>query len=138
MPRRSDRIAVPDARSLALQLGAGRTVLAAMIMAAPVPAARLLGADTATAQRVTWLTRMMAVRDGALGAGALASTRSDDARGAGGWVLGGAISDAVDAAVIAGALTQGRVRGIVPIGIVLGASLAAAVGASTAVRLRRA
>jgi hypothetical protein len=137
MPSRTPSIALPAARSLAGRLGAGRTALAALVLAAPVPAARLLGADTATAQRVTWLTRMMGVRDGALGVGAMSGARVGDGRGAAGWLIGGAVSDGLDAVVIAGALRQGRVRGFLPIGIVLGASAAAAVGVSTAVRLRR-
>jgi hypothetical protein len=52
-------------------------------------------------------------------------------------LLGGAVSDAVDAVVIAGALKQGRVKGIVPALVAPGAALLAAAGAATAVRLRR-
>lgn len=116
------------------QLGAGRTLMAAAILAAPVAAARLLGADTATARRVTWLTRMMGVRDAALGVGALASARRG--RGAAGWLLGGAVSDAVDAVVLAGAIKQGRIRGVVPSAIVAGAAATAAVGLVAAARAR--
>lgn len=125
----------PDARSLALQIGAGRAIIAAAIMTAPVPAARALGADTATAQRVTWLTRMMAVRDGALGVGTVASVRGG--RDAASWLIGGAVADALDALVIGAAVKQGRTSGMVPIGIVVGAAGSAAMGALTAVRLRR-
>jgi hypothetical protein len=131
----SARFPHPDARSLASQIGAGRTAIAAGIMVAPVLATRLLGADTATAQRVTWLTRMLAVRDGALGVGAAVASRSG---GGAGWVLGGAVSDAVDAVVLAAAIKQGRLRGALPAGTVVAAAATAAAGFVTAARLRRA
>lgn len=130
MKAETARIPLPDARTLALQIGAGRALIAAAILAAPVPAARLFGTDTATAQRVTWLTRMMGVRDGVLGVGTLGSSRPGrDARG---WLIAGAVADAVDALVLAGALRHGRIRGTIPAGIVAGAASAAALGAVTA------
>ncbi|MDT4903115.1 MAG: hypothetical protein QOH52_1131 [Pseudonocardiales bacterium] len=125
---------LPDARALGQQIGAGRAVIAAAILAAPVPAARLLGADTATAQRVTWLSRMMAIRDGALGAGAVDALRRG--RDPVSWLLGGAVADAVDAVVIAGALKRGRLRGVVPMSIVVGAAGTSALGVVTALRIR--
>jgi hypothetical protein len=128
-------VPIPPPDTLAIQIAAGRAVLATGIMVAPVFAARLLGADTATAQRVTWLTRMMAIRDGALGVGGVAASRRRADTSA--WLLGGAVSDAVDAVVIARALKQGRVRGVVPAGIVAGAAGTAVLGALTALRVRR-
>jgi hypothetical protein len=130
------RFSLPDPQPLAFQLGAGRAAIAAGIMAAPVVSVRLLGTDTATAQRVTWLTRMLAVRDGALGVGAAAAARSG--RRSAGWLIGGAVSDAVDAVVLAAALKQGRLRGVIPAATVVAAAGAAALGVTTAVRLRRA
>lgn len=130
------RFSLPDPQPLALQLGAGRSAIAAAIMAAPVLSVRLLGADTATAQRVTWLTRMLAVRDGALGVGAAAAARSG--AGGTGWLVGGAVSDAVDAVVLAAALKQGRVRGVVPAATAVAAVGVSALGFATAARLRRA
>jgi hypothetical protein len=121
---------------MALQLAAGRTLFAAVIMAAPVPLLRILGADGATAQRVVWLTRMTAARDGALAVGGLAAVRRNDGS-EGPWIVAGAMADAVDAVVIASAIKQGRVRGVVPTAMVPLAALAAAAGAVTAVRLRR-
>ncbi len=129
---RAVRLPEPDA--MVRQLAVGRVVFAAAFLAAPVPGVRLLGSDTASAQRVSWLTRMMAVRDGALGVGALTAGRGGDPRP---WLIGGAVSDAVDAVVIAGALKQGRVRGIVPTLVVPGAMLAAASGVVAALRSRR-
>ena len=126
---------LPDATATARQLALGRIAVAAGCLAAPVPALRALGADTATAQRVGWLTRMMAVRDGALGAGALAAgRRGGDPRP---WLLAGAVADAVDAVAFAGALKQGRLKGAAPTVVVPGAVLAATAGFVTAARLRR-
>jgi hypothetical protein len=131
-PRRS---MLTDPATLALQLSAGRTLLAAGLFAAPVSGARVLGMDTATAQRVSWLTRMLAVRDGAIGAGGvLAGRRGGDVAT---WVLAGAVADAVDAIVIAGALRRGRLSGLPAAGTVAGAGGAAVVGAVTAWRTRR-
>lgn len=129
------RVALPAAEQLATQLVAGRLVLAGAFLAAPVPALRAVGADTATAQRISWLTRMMAVRDGALAVGAAVAIRTDgDPRP---WLLGGAVSDAVDAAVFAGALKQGRLRGLAPTLVVPGGVLAAGLGLLTVARLRK-
>jgi hypothetical protein len=125
-----------DPGELASQLGAGRAAIAAALLAAPVVSARLLGADGATAHRVDWLTRMMAVRDGALGVGALVAARRSGADAVP-WLLGGAAADFVDAAVLAGAVRRGRLKGIAPrAGAVLAAGTAV-VGAATALRLRR-
>lgn len=127
-------VKLPEPDSMVRQLAVGRVVFSVAFLAAPVPGVRLLGTDTATAQRVAWLTRMMAVRDGALGVGALSAARGGDPRP---WLIGGAVADAVDAVVIAGALKQGRVKGIVPTLAVPGAILAAASGVLAALRSRR-
>jgi hypothetical protein len=127
-------VKLPEPDSMVRQLAIGRVAFAAVFLAAPVPGVRLLGTDTATAQRVSWLTRMMAVRDGALGVGALNATRGGDPRP---WLIAGAVSDAVDAVVIAGALKSGRVKGIVPNLVAPGALLVAAAGLIGALRTRR-
>jgi hypothetical protein len=128
------RFRIPEPAAMARQLTAGRAVAGTVILAAPVLSARLLGTDSATAQRVVWLTRMMAVRDAALGAGGFAAVRS------GGpvtpWLIAGAVSDAVDAIVLGQALRSGRAKGLAATGVVPLAMGAAAVGALTAVRLR--
>jgi hypothetical protein len=133
---KSDHRAVrlPDPDSMARQIAAGRAVIAAAILAAPVASARLMGTDTATAQRVVWLTRMMGVRDGALGVGGAVAARRG---GAGAWLLGGAVADTVDAIVVAGALRQGRLKGLVPTAVVPLAAATGALGFLTALRLRR-
>ncbi len=120
---------------MALQITAGRSLIAAAIVAAPVASVRLMGTDTATAQRVVWLGRMMAVRDGALGVGGAVAVRRRS--GAVPWLLGGAVSDAVDAVVVASALRQGRLKGVVPAAVVPLAAATAAAGFVTALRLRR-
>lgn len=125
---------LPDAGSIALQITAGRAVLSAGIMAAPVLSARLLGADSATAQRVTWLTRMTAVRDAALGVGGAVAMRRGGPVAP--WLLAGAASDAVDAIVLTGALRQGRVKGLIPTATVPVAAITAVAGVFAAVRLR--
>lgn len=125
----------PDAQTLSLALGAGRCVLAASALAAPVTTARLLGLDTATAARVAWLTRMMAIRDATIGAGVFDATRGSGP--AAPWLLAGAASDAVDAVVVAGAIRQGRLRGLVPSGLVVGAAAFAAAGVLAARGVRR-
>jgi hypothetical protein len=120
---------------MAGQLALGRVAMATGFLAAPVPALRALGADTATAQRVSWLTRMMAIRDAALGVGAaVAQRRGGDPRP---WLVAGAVSDAVDAVAFGAAIKQGRLRGVVPTAVIPGAAGAAVLGFVTAARLGR-
>ena len=123
------------AHSLTLLLGAGRTALGGAFLAFPVASVRLLGVDTASANRVVWLARMAAVRDAALGLGVLgaAATR----RGQVPALLASALVDATDAAVIVAAVRERRVdraRGYV---IAAGAAAAAAAGFAAAGGLLR-
>ena len=131
--RRQIRIPEPDA--MAFQLCAGRTAAGGAMLALPVLSARLLGADSATAKRVSWLTRMMAVRDAAIGAGGLAAARGTGSPGP--WIIAGAVSDAVDAIVLTQALRQGRANGLTATAVVPVAAGSAAIGLLTALRLRR-
>jgi hypothetical protein len=127
---------LPPAQALGTGIGAARVVAGISFLVAPVTSVRVLGMDTATAKRVTHLARMAAVRDIALGAGALAGL----GRGAGGaWLLAGAGTDAADAVLIATALRTGKARGPVAAGIAIGAlaSAAAGVWAAAAVARRR-
>jgi hypothetical protein len=78
---------------------------------------------------------MMAVRDAAIGVGALAAARENGPVGA--WIVAGAVSDAVDALVLTQALQQGRAKGFTAAAVVPIAAGSAAVGAWTAFRLRR-
>ena len=125
----------PAPDRVALALCAGRCVIAAGLLAAPETGTGLVGLDAATARRVSWLTRMAAVRDAALGVGGVVAAR----RGADPvpWLVGGAAADAVDAVVIGQALRARRLRGALPVAAAAGAAGAAAVGIVTAVRLPR-
>jgi hypothetical protein len=126
---------LPSARTIGLSVGAGRMAIGAMFLAAPVSSVRLLGLDTATAARITWLARMTAARDTVLGTGTVVS--SGRGQGAAGWLLAGSVSDAVDAALLASALRSGTVRGRRVQAIAAGAVGAALVAAAAAAQLAR-
>jgi hypothetical protein len=121
-----------SARTVGILLASGRAALGGSFLVAPVAAVRVLGTDTATARRMTWLSQMTAGRDIALAAGALVA----EARGRSGapWVAAGAAADLVDAAAIATAVRTGKLAGIRPTAMVGGAAAAAAVGFWAAAR----
>jgi hypothetical protein len=127
--------ALPSSRTIGMCVGGARVSIGALFLAAPVMSVRLLGLDSATAARITWLARMTAIRDGVVGAGTLASSARQD--GAVGWLLAGAACDSVDAAVLISALREGRVGGWPARAIAAGAVGAAAVAAAVAVDVRR-
>lgn len=134
-PSRRPRLDLPGPTDLGTQIALGRTVVAAGIMVAPTTFVRTLGADRATAKRVIWLTRMMAVRDAAIGVGAIAAGRRGDDLAP--WLLAGAVSDGVDALVLASALRHGRVHGLVAVATAPAAAVVAVVGAVVALRRSR-
>lgn len=127
---------LPSARTIGLSVGAGRVAIGAVFLAAPVTSVRILGLDTATAARITWLARMTAVRDTVLGAGTVVSTGRR--RGGAGWLLAGSVSDAADAAVLAAALREGKIKGWRPQAIAIGAVGAALIAAAAAAELAHA
>ncbi|MGH8959695.1 MAG: hypothetical protein ACRDWT_00555 [Jatrophihabitantaceae bacterium] len=119
--------------ALARSIGLGRLVFGTALLLAPVASTRVLGLDTATAKRVSFLARMTAARDIAIGAGTAAAA----GRRPVGWLLAGAAADACDAVVIAQALRSGRLRGPIATGVVGGAaavSALAVVGAASSCR----
>jgi hypothetical protein len=124
----------PGPETIALSIGVGRVVIGAVFLAAPVVSVRMLGMDTATAKRITFLARMAAARDIGLGVGTLDAGPTAAAVP---WLLAGAAADAVDAAAIAGAIRHGTARGISATGIVVGAAATAGVGVWAALGLRR-
>ena len=125
-----------EPRALAGCIGTGRVLLGSAFLAAPVASTRALGLDSATAKRVSFLARMMAARDVAIGAGTAAAARAGGRPG--GWLLAGAFADAADAVVIVGALRRGRANGPVAAGVAGGAVALAAAAAVGGVRgLRR-
>jgi hypothetical protein len=130
---------LPSARTIGLSVGAGRVAIGAVFLAAPVTSVRILGLDTATAARITWLARMTAVRDTVLGAGTVVTVVSTGRRrGGAGWLLAGSVSDAADAAVLAAALREGKIKGWRPQAIAIGAVGAALIAAAAAAELAHA
>ncbi len=126
----------PDrARVLALSIGAMRVGIGAGFLALPVTSVRILGLDTATASRVTFLARMAAARDAALGAGTLWATGRG--RGAAGWLLAGAACDLTDATVIALAARQRRLDPLRSAPAVASAVAAAALAGAAAATVGR-
>lgn len=100
-------------------VAAGRVLMGVGALARPRMLPSVLGVDSGTAERMSWLTRMFGAREIALGAGVLLS-RSPEARRE--WVLGGVLSDAADALALAAAVRRGVVRGALGAG---GVALAA-------------
>ena len=122
------------ADSLARQLGFARAGLGIGLLAAPGSVAALAGIDTGTARRMTWLTRMTAVRDLALGVGTLAALRRGDA---GRWLAVGVAADLGDLVILAGAVRQGRLARVRGAGMAASAAGGVLVGAVAAVGMRR-
>lgn len=87
-------------------VAAGRVALGLGIVARPELFPRLLGVDGVTAGRMRWLGRMFGAREVALGLGLLLAPRAAERE----WLLGGAISDGVDALAFAEAARRGGVR----------------------------
>jgi hypothetical protein len=88
-------------------LGVARAGFGLAMLAAPALLPRLLGADRVTARRVDYLSRMIGVREVALGAGTLQATRTGDGPVA--WVAAQAVSDAGDAVAVALGMHRGHV-----------------------------
>jgi hypothetical protein len=120
---------------LATGIGLGRLAIAAAFLAEPESGLRLLGMDTATAKRAGHVARMLAVRDGILGAGMLGATTRR--RGVRGWLLAGALADGVDAAAVVTALRAGQLAGARARAVAAGAGLVAVAGAGAAVAAGR-
>jgi hypothetical protein len=121
-------------QQVARSIGVGRLVVGGTFLVAPKLSVRILGVDSGTAKRMTFLARMAAARDIGLGVGTL---NAGPGAAAVPWLLVGAAADAVDAAVIAGAMRHGTTRGVAAAGIVVGAAVTAAVGVWAARGLRR-
>lgn len=129
----SPRRVLPSPQAVVLALGLGRLGIGAGFLAAPVLSTRVLGVDTGTAKRVSFLARMAAARDIGLGGGLLSAGPSPAAVP---WLVTGAGCDVVDAIVILGAMRKRITGGPVAIGVSVGALGAAALGARAAVGLR--
>jgi hypothetical protein len=127
------RRSIADPQDLVLAIGVGRVVIGTTFLLAPRLSVRILGVDSASAKRMTFLARMTAARDIALGAGTLDAASSTAVVP---WLLAGAAADAVDALAVAGAMRRGVARGVPAAGTVVGAAMVAAAGvwAARAVR----
>jgi hypothetical protein len=124
---------LPSAQAIAAGIGIGRVAIGTAFLAAPRVSVRMLGVDTATAKRMTFLARMTAGRDIVLGAG---TVNAGTGRRAVPWLLAGAVADLVDAIAIAGAVKTGTARGVPAVATVGGAAAIAAVGAWAALELQ--
>ncbi|HEY2300135.1 MAG TPA: hypothetical protein VGH43_20600 [Jatrophihabitans sp.] len=129
----SGRRSIADPQDVVLAIGVGRVAIGTTFLLAPRLSVRILGVDTASAKRMTFLARMTAARDIGLGAGTLDAASSTAVVP---WLMAGAAADAVDALALAGAMKRGVVRGVPAAGTVVGAAMVAAVGvwAARAVR----
>jgi hypothetical protein len=127
-----------EMHSLTALLGAGRLAIGSAFLAYPAESVRILGVDTASANRMVWLARMTAVRDAAIGLGVLgtAVTRRGRARA----LMLSALVDATDAVVLAVAAREkrvDRVRGYAAAAVGAAGALAGLAGAATLLRRRR-
>jgi peptide-methionine (R)-S-oxide reductase len=122
-------------RKVAIAIGIGRIGLGAAFLIKPEASTTLLGLDSITARRISWLAQMAAARDLALGVGTVTSSLrgADPAI----WLLGGAASDAVDAIVIGDAVRTRRLSVAKAGAMVLLAAGAGALGAAVAYDMHR-
>lgn len=109
-----------------------RALAGSVMLLRPSAVGRVLGADPALTPTGDWAVRMLGAREVALGAGALDAVRRGTA---GPWLFAGALSDALDVVVLAGALTTGRL-GRTPTTRVLAGVCAAGAAVSVAVQVR--
>jgi hypothetical protein len=97
-------------RPLRALIALTRCGIGAAALTQPATLTRLLGYDSTTADRLTWLTRLAGIRDLTLGGGLLAAlTRGDDGTD---WLIAGALADTADAVLFT---TAGARREIAPI-----------------------
>ncbi|WP_338185036.1 hypothetical protein [Jatrophihabitans sp.] len=116
---------MPAADTVANGLGLGRVAIGVGFLADPISSVRVLGVDTGSAKRMTFLARMAAGRDIVLGLGVLLA-RSPESKA--GWVAAGAGADVVDAVAISAGMRSGTTGGAGAAGISAGALGAALVG----------
>lgn len=107
-------------------LSATRAAMGVSMLARPELLAKALGADSTTAARLSWLTRMVGAREVALGAGTLlALRRGKDAEE---WAYAQLLSDAADALAVGAALARGHVRAVPGAAVVAAAASGVATG----------
>jgi hypothetical protein len=123
LPRRTSD-ATRGPRIPGLLIGTGRIGLGLGFLVRPEFSTKILGLDSATAARMTWMARMMAARDVAIGVGTVYGVATD--RDGDVWLVAGAACDAVDALAIAGAVHAKRLPAARAGAMVLMAAAAAA------------
>jgi hypothetical protein len=125
---------LPSNRVIAAGIGGGRIAIGVSFLSSPVTFLRLMGLDTATASRVTWLARTAGIRDVALGVGTVTATVTgrDDTT----WLLAGAACDAVDAVITGAAAREGRI-GRLRGGLVAAGAVGSVVAAVAALAIGR-
>ena len=104
-----------------------RTSIGASMLVRPTLLPRVLGTDSATAARSSWMVQMAGAREVALGVGTLVAVRRPDTRAARLWILASLVADAMDAVIFSAAAGRGRVSPVV------GAVAAGTAAASVAV-----
>ncbi len=122
----------PAGRIPGVVIGGGRVAVGAAFFANPTASVRFLGLDTATANRISWLARMTAARDIALGVGTV--TSAIGGRGSSGWLLAGAACDIADGVALADALARKRVAPLAAAAVIATTIAASAVAIAAAVR----
>jgi hypothetical protein len=120
--RRNLAAVAPATAALRITFGVG-------LLVRPHLLARFLGADSVTAGRTAWLTRMVAGRELALGVGTLTGSP-------GPWLVAQMISDSSDAFAIAAALRRRQVSRVLGAGFI--AFAVGAVGLEAAALVDRA
>ena len=110
-------------------LGAIRTAIGVSMLASPSLLPRLLGADRVTADRVSWLTRMVGVREIVIGVGTAAGGRR--------WAAAGIVADTADALTFAAAVRSRHVNRVFGAGSAVAAVAGIAMGVAGLADRRR-
>ncbi len=131
---RGDRTGQIDLKQVATGLGCTRAVIGITMAARPALLSRFLGVDSTTATRVGWATRMIGVREVAIGAGTLAAVvRGSDLLP---WFMAQLVADGGDTVVVAAAVKRRQVWRSTGLLVALAAAGGAAAGGYGAVRAR--
>jgi len=112
------------------RMSMGRVGVGLALLLRPRLVPGLLGVDSATSTRISWVLQMLGAREVALGVGSVVAGRSGDRRSARTWLVAGLCCDAVDALVVASAVGRGRLRGAPGAAVVAVAAGAVAVQAA--------
>jgi len=115
-------------RAGSTSIALGRAGAGASMLVRPRTLPTMLGLDSASTARITWVVQLLGARDLALGLGAAKALRYD-ARAGRTWLAAGVLCDAVDALVLAAAAGRGRVSRPAAAVVVVAAAAAAAVQA---------